>query len=111
MSCWFLYIQWCDAKAQPCIIIEQDASGSNRDVVVVDLAPLRSSNLSWAVDSSLSMAAAAGARRIDPAERPLEAVPIDAIPVNLPHTVEEVRASCRVLVCCGHDQCQQAGMS
>lgn len=63
------------------------------------MAPLRSSNLSWAVDSSMGLAAAAGARRIDPAERPLEAVPFDAIPVNLPHTVEEVRAW-NVVACC-----------
>jgi len=83
-------LQWCDAKGQPCIIIEQDASGSNRDVVVVDLAPLRSSSLSWAVERSASLADAAGARRIEPAERPLHAVPFDTIPVDLPLSVEQV---------------------
>lgn len=85
-----LLLQWCDAKGQPCIIIEQDATGSNRDVVVVDLAPLRSNSLTWAVNSSLALAHAAGARRIDTAERPLHAVPFDAIPVELPASVEEV---------------------
>lgn len=84
-------LQWCDAKGQPCIIIEQDASGSNRDVVVVDLAPLRSSSLLWAVERSLGLADAAGARRIEPAERPLHAVPFDTIPVDLPLSVEQVR--------------------
>jgi hypothetical protein len=60
-------------------------------VVVVDLAPLRSSSLAWAVESSLSLAAAAGARRLGPEERPLIAVPFDCIPVDLPLTVEQVR--------------------
>lgn len=59
-------------------------------MVVVDLAPLRSSSLSWAVDTSLSLAESAGARRIQSAERPLHAVPFDTIPVDLPLTVEQV---------------------
>ena len=83
-------LQWCDAKSQPCIIIEQDMTGSSRDVVVVDLAPLRSSSLSWAVERSLTLATAAGARRVEPEERPLHAVPFDTIPVDLPLTVEQV---------------------
>jgi hypothetical protein len=83
--------QWCDAKGQPCIIIEQDATGGNRDVVVLDLGPLRSSSLAWAVDASTSLVEAAGARQIQPQERPLHAVPFDTIPVDLPHTVEQVR--------------------
>jgi hypothetical protein len=58
--------------------------------VVLDLAPLRSSSLAWAVDTSLSLAEAAGARRIEPAERPLHAVPFDTIPVDLPLSVEQV---------------------
>jgi hypothetical protein len=62
-------------------------------VVVVDLAPLRSSSLAWAVDASLSLAAAAGARRLGPEERPLIAVPFDSIPVDLPLTVEQVRGA------------------
>ncbi len=84
-------LQWCDAKAQPCIIIEQDATGSSSDVVVVDLAPLRSSSLHWAVEASMTLAEAAGARRLGPEERPLEAVPFDCIPVDLPLTVMQVR--------------------
>lgn len=74
----------------PCIIIEQDATGSSTDVVVVDLAPLRSSTLSWAVEASLDLAQSAGARRIEAAERPLHAVPFDTIPVDLPLTVQQV---------------------
>lgn len=85
-----IYRQWCDAKGQPCIIIEQDATGGSRDVVVLDLGPLRSSSLAWAVDASTSLAEAAGARHIQPQERPLHAVPFDTIPVDLPLTVEQM---------------------
>lgn len=89
-----IYRQWCDAKAQPCIVIEQDASGGSIDVVVVDLAPLRSLSLSWAVQQCSSLAQAAGARQVPLSERPVGAVPFDAIPVGLSASVEQVGPCC-----------------
>jgi hypothetical protein len=86
-----IWRQWCDAKGHPCIVIEQDASGgSSLDVVVVDLAPLRSANLSGAVARCCALARDAGARQLAAGERALEAVPFDAIPVALPQSVEQV---------------------
>lgn len=62
-------------------------------MVVLDLGPLRSSSLAWAVDASTGLAEAAGARQIQPHERPLHAVPFDTIPIDLPLTVEQVRVN------------------
>ena len=86
-----IWRQWCDAKGQPCVVVEQDASGgASRDVVVVDLAPLRASDLRWAVAACCSVAQAVGARRLGVSERPLDAVPFEAQPVSLPLSVEQV---------------------
>lgn len=41
-----IFRQWCDAKGQPCVVIEQDMAGDvGFDVVVIDLAPLRQLDL------------------------------------------------------------------
>ena len=56
-----IYRQWCDAKAQACIVIEQDMIGNGKDCVVVDLSPLRVTNIQPAVQVCHDLAAAAGA--------------------------------------------------
>lgn len=84
-----IYRQWCDAKAQACIVIEQDMTGSGLDTVVVDLAPLRMSNIQPAVQLCHDLAAAAAARHIPLQERPLDAVPFNVIAVQLPQTPQQ----------------------
>ncbi|WIA11743.1 hypothetical protein OEZ85_011838 [Tetradesmus obliquus] len=79
-----VYRQWCDAKATACIVIEQDMTGASGDVVVVDLAPLRATDLSAAVQLCGRLAAAAGARQLPLQERSLDAVPFNILPVELP---------------------------
>ncbi|KAF8071014.1 hypothetical protein HT031_001095 [Scenedesmus sp. PABB004] len=85
-----VFRQWCDAKASACVLIEQDTSGGARDCVVVDLAPLRTPDPSAAAALVRAAAAAAGARPLPPAERPLEAVPFNTIPVDLPQPVQQL---------------------
>lgn len=68
-------------------------TGSSTDCVVVDLSTLRVTNLQPAVELCHDLAAAAGARHVQPAERPLEAVPFNVIPVELPQPVQQVGCS------------------
>ncbi len=84
------YRQWCDARGWACVVVEQDASGgSGSDVVVVDLAPLRSTQLLPAVAAVERLAATVGAHRLGTADRSLEDVPFNTMPLALPHSVEQ----------------------
>ena len=60
---------------------------------MVDLAPLRANHLSAAVELCRRLAAAAGARQVTLQERPLDAVPFNVLPVDLPTSPQQV--SCR----------------
>lgn len=64
--------------------------GSGTDCVVVDLSPLRVTNIQPAVQLCHDLAAAAGAHQVSLAERPLDAVPFNVIPVELPQPVQQV---------------------
>jgi hypothetical protein len=66
-------------------------AGTSSDVVVVDLAPLRVSDLSAAVELCSRLAAAAGARQLTLQERPLDASPFNVLPVGLPTPPQQVR--------------------
>lgn len=94
-----IYRQWCDAKAQACIVIEQDLIGNGKDCVVVDLSPLRVTSIQPAVQVCHDLAEAAGARHVLPDERPLDAVPFNAITVELPQSVQHV-SGCKLDMVC-----------
>jgi hypothetical protein len=66
-------------------------AGTSSDVVVVDLAPLRVIDLSAAVELCRTLAAAAGARQVTLQERPLDAVPFNLLPIDLPSPPQQVR--------------------
>lgn len=65
-------------------------AGASGDVVVVDLAPLRATDLSAAVQLCGRLAAAAGARQLPLQERSLDAVPFNILPVELPVAPQKV---------------------
>jgi len=71
--------QWCDAKGLPCVVVEQDPGGSNDDVVVVDLAPLRLLQPAAAREAVAAIAASAGARQLAASERLPDHVPFDIL--------------------------------
>ncbi|PNW72006.1 hypothetical protein CHLRE_16g686350v5 [Chlamydomonas reinhardtii] len=72
-----VYRQWCDAKAQLCVVVEQDRTGSapGGDQVVVDLAPLRREATEQVEAALAALAAECGLRRVPYQERPLDALP------------------------------------
>ncbi|GIL52476.1 hypothetical protein Vafri_8342 [Volvox africanus] len=79
-----IFRQWCDARGQVCVVVEQDLVGNRgMDRVVVDLAPLRLEDTAQVELLLLDMAAEAGLRQVDYSERPADALPFNILPPEL----------------------------
>ncbi|GIL79654.1 hypothetical protein Vretimale_12251 [Volvox reticuliferus] len=91
-----IFRQWCDARGQVCVVVEQDLVGNRgTDRVVVDLAPLRLEDTTQVELLLLEMAAESGLRRVDYTERPADALPFNILPPELDGlTVEVEDAGC-----------------
>ncbi|EFJ42448.1 hypothetical protein VOLCADRAFT_97465 [Volvox carteri f. nagariensis] len=63
-----IYRQWCDARAQACVVVEQDQGG------------LRGTDYVVAERALLGLAAEAGLRQVSYQERPADALPFNILP-------------------------------
>ncbi|KAK9809012.1 hypothetical protein WJX72_007911 [[Myrmecia] bisecta] len=76
-----IFRQWCDAKAMPCILVEQGFGYDAQDAVLVDLATLRSEDLGGVAEACNRAAAAAGCAPVpnDTFKIPFTVIPAESV--------------------------------